>query len=321
MDITTLSLAKKYANKVAAGFSKVEVQENNLIFTLNDGTKATMTIPIPEGGSGEGIDLSDYATKDELNTKVNTADLGYKTITSPDMSLLDKGLYIYIGDEAKIAYGDIEGTFYLRYGSLLYYYKYNSIRTAIVITEDGMWQVDGYPEKPFLTVRQVAYTTQIPPITYNDIKRWNSAGNVSSDVINSIRVVDALPEVEEEGILYLIKEPSIEYIVNPAMEMGDISRDGSLSDSTEYCRTADYVYVYGKNNITITNGLGVISRVLCYDANKNFMTNWYADSAGTTYSYKHVEDGSNLDIPEGCYYIKIRFASTKVKPVTIGYNN
>ena len=34
MDITTLSLAKKYANKVAAGFSNVEVQGNNLIFTF-----------------------------------------------------------------------------------------------------------------------------------------------------------------------------------------------------------------------------------------------------------------------------------------------
>ena len=60
MDITTLSLAKKYANKVAAGFSKVEVQENNLIFTLNDGTKATMTVPTPEKGS-DGISVVDLS--------------------------------------------------------------------------------------------------------------------------------------------------------------------------------------------------------------------------------------------------------------------
>lgn len=31
-------------------------------------------------------------------------------------------------------------------------------------------------------------------------------GNVSSDIINSIVVVDELPEIEEEGVLYLIKE-------------------------------------------------------------------------------------------------------------------
>lgn len=235
MDITTLSLAKKYANKVAAGFSKVEVQGNNLIFTLNDGTKATMTVPTPENGS-DGISIVDVSID------------------------IDGSLLCHMSDGSTIDAG------------------------------------------------------KIPAIEQD-------AGNVSSDTINSIVVVDTLPEVEEEGVLYLVKEPSIEYIVNPTIEMGDISRDGSLSNSTEYCRTADYVYVYGKSNITITNGLGVISRVLCYDADKNFMTNWYSDSAGTSYSYKHVEDGSSLTIPDGCYYIKIRFASTEVKPITVGYND
>lgn len=35
-------------------------------------------------------------------------------------------------------------------------------------------------------------------------------GNVSSDVIRSIMVVDALPEVELEGVLYLVKETTTE---------------------------------------------------------------------------------------------------------------
>lgn len=56
MDVITLSLAKKYANKVAAGFSSVQVDGSNLIFTLNDGTKATMTIPAPENGN-DGISV------------------------------------------------------------------------------------------------------------------------------------------------------------------------------------------------------------------------------------------------------------------------
>ena len=49
-------------------------------------------------------------------------------------------------------------------------------------------------------------------ITQNDIDKWNSnnsgggTGNVSSEVINSIVVVDSLPDVEEEGVLYLVKE-------------------------------------------------------------------------------------------------------------------
>lgn len=163
-------------------------------------------------------------------------------------------------------------------------------------------------------------------ITQNDINKWNSnnsgggTGNVSSDMINSIVVVDSLPDVEEEGVLYLVKE-TIEYVTSPTMEMGDISRSGTLSDSIEYCRTADYVYVYGKSSVNITNGTGDNSRVLCYDIDKNFMTNWYVDSAGTGYSYKHVEDGHDLDIPDGCYYIKLRFASTEVKSITINYTD
>ena len=31
-------------------------------------------------------------------------------------------------------------------------------------------------------------------------------GNISSDVVNSIMIVDELPEVEVEGVLYLVKE-------------------------------------------------------------------------------------------------------------------
>ena len=164
-------------------------------------------------------------------------------------------------------------------------------------------------------------------ITQNDIDKWNSNnsdGNVSSDIINSIVVVDSLPDVEEEGVLYLVKEieePAIEYVTSPTMEMGDISRSGALSDSTEYCRTADYVYVYGKNSVTITSGTGRNSRILCYDADKNFMTNWFIDTDGATYSYRNVEDGASLNIPEGCYYIKVRISATEVKSITINYND
>ena len=232
MDITTLSLAKKYANKIAAGITAARVEGSSIILTLTDGSEAVCQLPMPKDG-----------------------------ISVIDLSIdIDGSLLCHMSDGSTINAGKV-------------------------------------------------------PAVEQDI------GNVSSDVINSIVVVDALPEIEEEGILYLVKEPSIEYVVSPTMEMGDIGRDGSLSDSAEYCRTADYVYVYGKNNITITNGLGVVSRVLCYDADKKFMTNWYSDSAGTSYSYKHVEDGSSLTIPDGCYYIKIRFASTEVKPITIGYND
>lgn len=120
MDIITLSLAKKYANKVAAGFSSVEVQGNNLIFTLNDGTKATMTVPTPEKGS-DGISVVDLS--------IDT----------------DGSLLCHMSDGSTIDAGKV-------------------------------------------------------PAVEQD------TGNVSSDVINSIMVVNILPEVEEEGVLYLVKE-------------------------------------------------------------------------------------------------------------------
>jgi hypothetical protein len=50
MDITALALAKNYANKVAAGFSNVTVEGSKIIFTLNDGKKATVNIPAPKDG-------------------------------------------------------------------------------------------------------------------------------------------------------------------------------------------------------------------------------------------------------------------------------
>ena len=44
MDIITLALAKKFASQVAAGFSNVDVDGLNIIFTLNDGSHATVTV-------------------------------------------------------------------------------------------------------------------------------------------------------------------------------------------------------------------------------------------------------------------------------------
>lgn len=122
MDITTLSLAKKYANKVAAGFSNVEVQGNNLIFTLNDGTKATITVPTPENGS-DGISVVDLS--------IDT----------------DGSLLCHMSDGSTIDAGKV-------------------------------------------------------PAVEQD------TGNVSSDVVNSIVVVDYLPAVEEDGVLYLVRDIS-----------------------------------------------------------------------------------------------------------------
>lgn len=51
MDIISYKLAQQYANNVAAGFSKVEVNGTKINFTLNDGKTATVTVPTPADGA------------------------------------------------------------------------------------------------------------------------------------------------------------------------------------------------------------------------------------------------------------------------------
>lgn len=165
-------------------------------------------------------------------------------------------------------------------------------------------------------------------ITQNDIDKWNSnnsgggTGNVSSNTINSIVVVDSLPDVEEEGVLYLVKEieePAIEYVTHPTMEMGTISNStGALVESSEHCRTADYVYIKGKPTLTLSNSVSSSMYVVCYDENKKFMTNWYIDDEGQ-YSYKRISSGGTFTFPEDAYYIKLRCSSSEIVEVTITY--
>lgn len=147
---------------------------------------------------------------------------------------------------------------------------------------------------------------------------------VLSDVVRKIEVVDELPEVEETGVLYLVKEvttPEIEYITNPTMVMGYLSTDdGTVTDSTEYCVTADYIYIKGKPTLTITNDANLSMRCVCYDANKNFMKDWKIDSdTGTKYSYKRLANGEKYTFPDDVYYIKFRNTSTSVVNSTIVY--
>ena len=120
-------------------------------------------------------------------------------------------------------------------------------------------------------------------------------------------------EVEEEP------EPTIEYITNPTMESGYISTsNGSLSDDSSYCRTADYIYIKGKPTLTITNSANSSMRVVAYDENKNFMTNWFDDS-GTLYSYKRLSSGEKFTFPDNVYYIKFRTSTSTIPTVTITY--
>ena len=57
MDIITLSLAKKYTNKVAAGITAARIEGSSIILTLTDGTEAVCQLPTPKDGISV-IDLS-----------------------------------------------------------------------------------------------------------------------------------------------------------------------------------------------------------------------------------------------------------------------
>ena len=61
MDIVTYKMAQKYADKVAVGFSSVEIDGLDIIFILNNGKTATVTIPAPEDGH-DGVDGQDGYT-------------------------------------------------------------------------------------------------------------------------------------------------------------------------------------------------------------------------------------------------------------------
>lgn len=115
------------------------------------------------------VNYDDTEIKELLNNKVNAEDLGFTTITNPDLSLLDTGLYIYTGETADIMYGDVEGNFDLQYGNLLYFYKYNRTFKLFAITNSAIYYVSGLDTKPFSTSKTVAYSNDIPLITPEDI--------------------------------------------------------------------------------------------------------------------------------------------------------
>lgn len=90
MDIITLALAKKFATKVAAGFSNVEVDGLDIIFTLNDGSQVTLTVPEP----ADGVSVVD----------MNIDDDGSLICTMSDGSTIDAGGVPFVKPERGVDY-------------------------------------------------------------------------------------------------------------------------------------------------------------------------------------------------------------------------
>lgn len=86
MDIVTYKLSQKYADKVAAGFSSVRVDGLDIIFTLNDGKTATVTVPAPKDGK-DGVSITDVSLNQQSHLICTLSDG-----TAIDAGLVHQGI-------------------------------------------------------------------------------------------------------------------------------------------------------------------------------------------------------------------------------------
>ena len=117
MDIIDIKLANKFATQVAAGFSKVEVDGMNINFTLNDGTKTTLTVPEP----ADGISV--------VNLEINNNK--HLICTMSDDSTIDAGEVPFIIPERGVDYWTDEDKAEIKN------YIDNSISKAFYIEQDN----------------------------------------------------------------------------------------------------------------------------------------------------------------------------------------
>ena len=97
MDIVTYKLSQKYADKVAAGFSSVRVDGLDIIFTLNDGKTATVTVPAPKDGQ-DGVSI----------TNVSLNQQSHLICTLSDGTAIDAGL-VHQGVDGKDGKDGVDG--------------------------------------------------------------------------------------------------------------------------------------------------------------------------------------------------------------------
>ena len=97
MDIVTYKLSQKYADNVAAGFSSVRVDGLNIIFTLNDGKTATVTVPAPKDGQ-DGVSI----------TNVSLNQQSHLICTLSDGTAIDAGL-VHQGVDGKDGKDGVDG--------------------------------------------------------------------------------------------------------------------------------------------------------------------------------------------------------------------
>ena len=129
MDIIDINLANKFATQIAAGFSKVEVDGMNINFTLNDGTKTTLTVPKPAAGISV------------VNLEINNNK--HLICTMSDNSTIDAGEVPFIIPEKGIDYWTEEDKIAIKnyideYMSNAFYVEQDSEHDTLIFKRVGL---------------------------------------------------------------------------------------------------------------------------------------------------------------------------------------
>lgn len=231
------------------------------------------------GGGDTQIDLSGYATKDDLINKVDKA-AGKSLIADNEIERL-KNVTNYDDTEIKNILNSKANT--------------SSIPTKTSQLTNDSGFITGIPSE-YVTENELnnkGYLTAIPSeyVTeseMNDAISNIGGGNVSSNTVNSIMVVDALPEIEVEGVLYLVKESEIEVPDEPSTT--NLWEDATILSG--YFFDTDFTKISFKENA-------------------KYKSAYIACEANTTYNIKRTMDG-----------YRFRIANTATTPIDgVAYSN
>ena len=158
----------------------------DLIIQLNDGS--TKRTKASEFLSAE-VDLTGYATETYVQTKIAEASLGGGS------GEIDLSGYV-TEDELNLSLATKANK------SELHTHDNKTVLDGITSTKVTEWNNKSNFDGNY---NSLTNKPTIPTVPTNVSSFTNDAGYLSSTVIKSIMIVDALPEVEAEGVLYLVK--------------------------------------------------------------------------------------------------------------------
>lgn len=222
----------------------LEAGSNATVTNVGTETNAILNFGIPQGTPGEGGGSSEGGTTNYLllenKPKINNVELtGNKTLD--DLGIQAKGNYLTSVPSVYKTKAENDALYQPKGNYLTGYTETDptvpSHVKSITTTDISNWNnksnfsgnyndLNNKPTIPTVPTNvssftnDAGYLTSVPSeyVTETELNDAISGlgggtGNVSSDTINSIMVVDELPETEVEGVLYLVKE-IIETLIN-----------------------------------------------------------------------------------------------------------